>query len=150
MIKGIDYKRDTTETYLNEGFSVTGKQFTDLPTTMIASPTKYEGLLKVTESEKYSDVWVSDDGRTFKRNSSGSFNQINQTYEITPDTSVMKERTHSAFADWKNQQAVKATDIWDASKYVSTLAPSFGHDYPTEDHRTTFLKKHSMLEFARN
>ena len=35
MIKAIDYKRKTTETYLNEGFNVNGQQFTLLPESMI-------------------------------------------------------------------------------------------------------------------
>lgn len=149
MIKGIDWKGKSTETYLNEGFNVNGKQLTDLPTAMIPGPTKYEGLIQVTQSEKYSNIWVSDDERMFERNSSGSFNQIKQTHERHQDTGDMKNRTHSAFAEWKDQQAIKAKNIWDSSKYVSTLAPSFAYDYPVEDSRTAFLNAHSMLEFAR-
>ncbi len=149
MIKGIDWKGKYTETYLNEGFNIDGKQLTDLPTTMIPSPTKYEGLIKVTQSEKYSNIWISDDNRVFERNSFGSFHQINQTHERPQDTDDVKTRTHSAFSEWKEYQAIKAKNTWDASKYVSTLPPSFIYDYPEEDSRTKFLKEHNMLEFAR-
>lgn len=139
MIKGIDQKGKQTQTYLNEGFDVNGVQFTELPSVMIPSTVKYEGLIKVTQDSKYSDTWTSDDGRKFERNSSGSFVQTNPVYKH--DTDYNKIR----LAD----QAAYAKKYFDSSKIVSKLAEPKTIKYPKEDHRTQFLLDHDLMAWAR-
>lgn len=134
MVQGIDWKRMNTDTYLNEGFNIVGEQFTDLPNMLIPSPTKGEGLIQVTESEKYSQVWNSDDGRTFFKNDSDSFNEINHKYIVDQNPIILA----------KKQQEDKALKIYDAKNYVAVLKPSFTHQYG-EDHRTQFLKDNNMM-----
>jgi len=129
MIQGIDLKRRSTDTYLNEGFDVNGKQFTELPSVLIPLPEKFvenkckfcetdspRGLLKVTQSAKYSDIWVSSSGRQFERNDSGSFTEINKSVIRLQDTGSIMERNHSAFAGWKQEQTNNAKSIFDSSK----------------------------------
>ena len=141
MIKGIDQKRKTTETYLNEGFHVDGKQFTDLPNNMIPSPVKYEGLIKVTQSEKYSNIWISDDGKMFERNDFGSFYQINRTFERFQDTGDMRDRTHYKFADWKKTQAENAILYFDSSMIQGIDKGFIPSPDSGIDHREITLKK---------
>ena len=54
-IKAIDYKNRYHITYLNEGFDISGESLNPMQTKMIPSPTKGEGLIKVTLNEKYGD-----------------------------------------------------------------------------------------------
>jgi len=146
MIKGIDEKRYFSETYFNEGFNVDGKQLTELPTAMIPSQVKYEGLIKVTQSEKYSSIWISDDGKMFERNNSGSFNQINQSVEKIKDTGDARTRTHSEFAGWKEQQAFNAKSVFNSDGIQSVLPDSFTIvDEDGMDKREKFLIDHNMM-----
>ena len=70
-IKAIDFKLRGQTSYLNDGFDISGDSLNPLPTKMIPSTVKYEGLIKVTQNEKYSKYWTSDDGRIFEMNSFG-------------------------------------------------------------------------------
>ncbi|MFB5613446.1 MAG: Ig-like domain-containing protein, partial [Nitrosarchaeum sp.] len=133
MIKGIDLTRESTETYLNEGFNVSGKQFTELPSVMIPSPTKYEGLIKVTQSEKYSNTWITDDGRAFDRNDFGSFTWTNQSFD-----SVQNKRVSDILVDLTIKNALKE---FDASKLEKSDKGFFSHDFSALDHREITLQK---------
>lgn len=119
MMKGIDNHRQTTETYLNDGFDIDGIQFTELPSVMIPSPTKYEGLIKVTQSEKYSNVWTTNDGRDFERNSYGTFTWINQVHD-----SSMKERVSQIQFDVTRENAIK--------KFNSAMIQNFSNETPAK------------------
>ncbi|MFB5627895.1 MAG: hypothetical protein ACE5R5_06830, partial [Nitrosarchaeum sp.] len=132
MIKGIDLTRESTETYLNEGFDVNGKQLTELPSAMIPSPTKYEGLIKVIQSEKYSDIWVSNDGRMFERNDFGSFTWINQSFDL-----VQNKRVDDRLVNWTIKNAL---NVFDNSKLQKSDKGFF--TYPDGiDHREITLQK---------
>jgi len=72
-------------------------------------PLSLSAPLPVTQTAKYSDIWETDDGREFQVNDSGTFTQINKTYERHADTNTMKNRDHSAFANYKEEQAKRAT-----------------------------------------
>jgi len=108
-MQGIDQKNREQWTYLNEGFPVTGKSLNPMKTDNIMGTEKYEGLIKVTQKEKYGDIWIAEDGREFERNSFGSFTQINQTFErkTTPEQSVMN-RIHSEYYILVDAEKLKA------------------------------------------
>jgi hypothetical protein len=103
-IKAIDFKGRTQITYLNEGFDISGNSLNPMQTMMIPGTEKYEGLIKVTQTEKYSDIWISEDGRKFKINEYGSSKQTNQSFERHIDTGVLKNRNHSEFLEYKQDQ----------------------------------------------
>jgi hypothetical protein len=153
MIRGIDDTRRSTDTYLNKGFDVDGIQFTELPSTMIPSPIKYHGLFKVTQSEKYSDLWISDDGMIFSKNSFGTFiKQISNEVNVSPDKPVnVMTRNHSEFgklvefAKSKADSFVKNNPEYDSSLIQSTLPDSFAYDFPQIDSRTQFLIDNNLL-----
>jgi len=115
-IKAMDFKLRDQTTYLNEGFDISGDSLNPLPTKMIPSNVKGEGLVKVTQTEKYSDYWVSEDGRLFEMNSFGSFNQVNQEFHRFQDSGEAKTRLHSDFANKIKLEAEKAASIFDASQ----------------------------------
>ena len=115
-IKAMDFKLRDQTTYLNEGFDISGDSLNPLPTKMIPSNVKGEGLVKVTQTEKYSDYWASEDGRVFEMNSFGSFNQVNQEFHRFQDSGDAKTRLHSDFANKIKLEAEKATGIFDASQ----------------------------------
>lgn len=135
MIKGIDHDRKSTQTYLNEGFHVSGEQFTELPSVMIPSPLKYEGLIKVTQSEKYSPVWISSDGRQFEINSYGSAIWINQQFDSTEN-----HRVDPALREWATKEAVKHSSF-DSSKIQGIDKGYFVYDFSAPDHREQTLQK---------
>jgi len=108
-IKAIDFKNRYIITYLNEGIVTSGDSLNPMLVNTIAGPEKYEGVILVTQTAKYSNIWMSDDGREFQSNDAGTFTQINKTYERTADTGDIKNREHSAFADYKSAQADRAS-----------------------------------------
>ena len=117
-IKAIDFKGRSHITYLNEGFDITGASLNPMVTMMILGTEKYEGLLEVTQTEKYSDICISQDGREFKINDYGSPTQINESFERFADTGVIRDRLHSEFSDYK------ATEIDNAIEQLLEMCPS--------------------------
>ncbi len=137
-IKAIDFKRRSNTTYLNEGFDISGNSLNPMNTMMIAGTEKSEGLVEVTQTAKYSAIWTTQDGREFEMNTSGSFTQINQSFERHMDTGVMKNRLHSEFADYKETQADLASSIMPAyygtsinyEEPFSDINDIFAYEYP--------------------
>ena len=96
-IKAMDFKLRDQTTYLNDGFDISGDSLNPMPTMMIPSPTKGQGLIEVTQNEKYSDYWTCEDGRIFEKNIFGSFKQINYPFERFQDSGEPLTRNHSGF-----------------------------------------------------
>ncbi len=115
-IKAMDFKLRYQTTYLNDGFDVSGDSLNPMKTMMIPSTVKYEGLIKVTQNEKYSKYWTIDDGRIFEMNSSGSFKQINQEFKRFQDSGEPLTRNHSGFASIIEFEAERALEVFDASE----------------------------------
>lgn len=108
-IKAIDYKNRYIITYINDGFDISGYSLNPMNTMQIPGTEKYEGLITVTQIAKYSDVWIADDGREFQRNESGTFTQINESFERHIDKHVIKNRTHSEFSKLIEHEIIRAT-----------------------------------------
>jgi len=106
-------------------------------TKMIPSPTKGEGLIKITQNEKYSDYWSTDDGRIFEMNSSGSCKLINQSFERFQDTGSAFTRMHSGFGGIIAYEQNRALETFDASNLVSELPDSFAYVFPESGERIT-------------
>ncbi|MDH3677505.1 MAG: hypothetical protein OEQ12_04305 [Nitrosopumilus sp.] len=123
-IKAIDYKNRYHITYLNEGFDISGDSLNPMPIKMIPSPTKGEGLIKVTQNEKYSNYWTTDDERTFEINRFGSFKQINYKFERFQDSGEPRTRLHSEFGGILAYEQDMAKRIFDSSKVISELPES--------------------------
>jgi len=137
-IKAIDFKNRYQITYLNEGFDVTGESLNPMIVTSIPGPEKYEGIIKVTQTSKYSDIWITEDGREFQVNDSGEFTQINKSYERHTDSGVMKNRSHSEFTAYKQDQIDQAVIL--LLEYCPTCLDSYAdfedswsYTYPIED-----------------
>jgi hypothetical protein len=144
-IKAIDFDRRDQTTYLNDGFDVSGDSLNPMNTMMIPSAVKYEGLIKVTQNEKYSKYWTTDDGRIFEMNSFGSFKQINQSFERFQDTGDAKTRLHSGFAGIISSEQQRATAIFDGSKLISELPDYFAY-YSENGERIDQEMMEKMLE----
>jgi len=137
-IKAIDFKGRVHITYLNEGFDISGNSLNPMNTMMIPSTEKYEGLIEVTQTAKYSSIWTAQDDREFEMNTSGSFAQINQSFERHIDTGVMKNRLHSEFYTLKQSQADLASSIMPAyyrtsinyEESFSEINDIFAYEYP--------------------
>jgi len=115
-IKAMDFKLRDQTTYLNDGFDVSGDSLNPMNTMMISSTVKYEGLIKVTQNEKYNKYWTTDDGRIFEMNSFGSFKQINQEFKRFQDSGEALTRQHSEFASIIEFEAERALQVFDASE----------------------------------
>jgi len=115
-IKAMDWKLRDQTTYLNDGFYISGDSLNPMNTMMIPSTVKYEGLIKITQNEKYSDYWTTDDGRIFEINSSGSFKQINQEFKRFQDSGEPLTRLHSGFASLIEFEKERALKVFDASE----------------------------------
>jgi|APSaa5957512535_1039671.scaffolds.fasta_scaffold20407_2 hypothetical protein len=210
-LKAIDQKNRYQITYLNEGFDISGESLNPMITLMIAGIEKNEKPILLTQIEKYSDIWLSADGRFFEMfDMSDSFKlivqpeivltktslntkQIQLDYgefkihqigtskfwitddgrifinqgisastdkerftmmhapdgEKSADTGVIKSKSHSAFANWKQEQATIATSYWDSSKIQGSLDDSFKYVPSEIDTRTQFLIDNNMLDWAK-
>jgi len=136
-LKAIDYHNRYQITYLNEGFEVSGESINPMHTFMIPSDIKGEGLLQVTQTEKYSRYWMAEDGRTFERNDFGSFRQTDKSFERFQDTGEPRTRMHSGFGDMLDSEKSKATQVFDASLLISELPESFAYVFPEPHERLT-------------
>jgi len=145
-IKAIDFKNRYQITYLNEGFDVSGESLNPMNTMMIPSPERYEGLIPLTQTEKYSLHWTAEDGRIFEKNDSGSFSQINQSFERFQDVGEPRTRTHSGFGGIIAYEQERATAVYDASEFISELPDSFAYSPPKTGERIDQEMKKKMLE----
>ncbi len=145
-IKAIDFKNRYQITYLNEGFDVSGKSLNAMNTMMIPSPERYEGLIPLTQTEKYSLHWTAEDGRIFERNDSGSFSQINQSFERFQDAGEPRTRLHSGFGGVIAYEQERATAIFDGSEFISELPDYVAYSEPKISERIDKEMKEKMLE----
>ena len=154
-IKAMDFKNRYQITYLNDGFDVTGESLNPMLTQQIAGPEKYEGQVTVTQTSKYSNIWVTEDGREFQTNDSGTFTQINNdTYERITDSGVVKNRTHSEFVNYKAMQTERVIVFLENTcpncfESFADFEDSWQYDYPEEVDRLEVLKDAIMLEQQR-
>jgi len=141
----IDFKRRAGQVWVNHGFEITGEQITPMLSNMIPSNVRDEGLLKVTQVEKYSPYWVADDHRMFEMNSFGSFKQINQSFERFQDTGTAYTRMHSGFGGIIAYEQDRATQVFDSSEFISELPASFAYIFPETGERITEEMRQAML-----
>lgn len=145
-IKAIDFKNRDQRTFLNEGFNISGKSLNPMLSKMIPSNIRDAGLIQVTQLEKYSPYWVAEDGRMFEMNSFGSFKQINQQFERFQDKGNAFTRMHSGFDGIIDYEKNRATQVFDASMYISELPDSFGHHIVIHDRMTDELKQNMLQQ----
>ncbi len=126
-------------TSLNDGIVIFGDSLNLMLTRQIAGTEKEEGLITITQVEKYSDLGIAEDGRIFEMyGESDSFRLVNQSYEMHVDSGMVKNRTHSAYSNLLLWQEKVATKIFDSSLIQGsdmgfTPAPvSTGIDHRTE------------------
>jgi hypothetical protein len=117
-----------------------------METKMIPSNVKHEGLLKVTQTEKYSPYWISEDGRLFEMNSFGSFKEINQSFERFQDSGEPKTRLHSGFGGLILSEQDRASKLFNSSKLISKLPDSFGYHYEYGERIDEIMKKQMLVE----
>lgn len=145
-IKAIDSKNRYQITYLNEGIDVSGKSLNPMKTMLIPSPKKNEGPINVTQTEKYSTLWSTEDGRVFERNTFGSFNQINKSFERFQDSGEPLTRNHSDFIQVIGNERLKMEKIFNATSLISELPESFAYSFPDEHERITDTIRQKMIE----
>ncbi len=144
-VKAVDYALRDQRTYLNDGFDISGDSLNPMNEKMIPSNVKNQGLLKVTQMEKYSPFWSSEDGRMFEMNSFGSFKEINQSFERFQDTGNAFTRVHSGFGGIIQYEQKRATLLFDSSNLISELPESFAYIYPETGHRMSDELKQEMF-----
>ena len=144
-VKAVDYALRDQRTYLNEGFDISGESLNPMLSNMIPSTIKNEGLLKVTQVEKYSPYWTADDGRMFEMNNFGSFKQINQSFERFQDTGNAFTRMHSGFGGIIAYEQKRALEVFDSSEFISNLPESFAYIFPETGQRITDEIKQEMI-----
>lgn len=109
-------RRSMMPHYFNDGVNIVGEMMNPLPTKTIPGTIKGEGLITITQIEKYSDLWIAKDGRIFEMYGiSDSFKHVNQSYERNIDSDTVKNRNHSAYSNWLLWQEKVATEIFDSS-----------------------------------
>jgi len=132
-LKAIDFKNRYQITYLNEGINVSDGSLNPMKTVMIPSPAKFEGLISVTQIEKYSPYWVAQDGRWFERNAFDSFKQINHSFERFQDSGEPSTRHHSGFDKVLNYEKTRALNVFNATSLLSQLPDIFSHDISNDE-----------------
>lgn len=142
-IKSIDLSRRLMHpTYLNEGINVFGDSLTPSNTLQIAGTEKYEGLITVTQSEKYSDLWIAEDGRIFEMfGESDSFRLVNQEIDGT-----MNDRVSDELKRWTQKNALS---VFDSASIQGSDKGFVTVEYPDIDTRTQFLLDHDLTGLTR-
>ncbi len=140
-IKAIDFKNRDQRTYLNDGFDVSGESLNPMKIKMIPSTIKNEGLLKVTQVEKYSTYWITEDGRIFEMNSFGSFKQVNPKFERFSDSGNAFTRMHSDFDKIVDYEKERAQDVFDSTKIISELPDSFDYHFEITERMNDEIKR---------
>ena len=103
-------------TSLNDGIVIFGDSLNPMLTRQIPGIEKGEGLITITQVEKYSDLWIAEDGRIFEMyGESDSFRLVNQSYERHIDSGMVKNRTHSTYSNLLLWQEKVATETFDSS-----------------------------------
>lgn len=136
-IKAIDFKGRNQITYLNDGFDISGDSLNPMNIKMIPGPEKYEGLIKVTKIEKYSNYWIAQDGRIFESNDSEHFEilYLPSAQRDDPNNTVMN-RMHSNFAELKQYEIDMAITILDKlcsscnDEHFGEIFNTFAYEYP--------------------
>ncbi len=145
-IKAIDNKNRYQITYLNEGVDVIGESLNPMNTKMIPSTIKNEGLLQITQVEKYSPFWVTEDGRTFEMNSFGSFKQVDPEFERFDDSGTAYTRMHSDFDKIVLYEQKRAQDVFDYTNLISELSDSFEHHFENTERMNEEIKKEMSIQ----
>jgi len=144
-IKAIDFELRDHTTYLNDGFEISGESLNPMTTSLIPSTIKYEGLILVTQTEKYSKYWVAEDGRIFEMNRFGSFKQIDQSFERFQDTGTVYTRMHSGFGGIIAYEQKRASGVFDSSELISELPESFAYIFPETHERIDDKMRQQMF-----
>ena len=155
-MKAIDFKGRSSITYLNDGFDITGDSLNPMSTMMIPGNEKYEGLIEITQTAKYSDIWVASDGRAFEMNEYGSFKLVNQTIADKEETRINLDRYNSEFTSYKEEQIHKAQKQLEIlcehcnNESYDKINDIFAYEYPTntksEDSKIQELLKSENLK----
>lgn len=145
-IKAIDFENRYQITYLNEGIHLSGESITPNTTILIPSPERDEGLISVTQIEKYSSYWMAEDGRTFEKNKFGSFKEIRIDFERFQDKGTPKTRLHSEFGKVIADEQERALSVFDSSNLVSELHDSFSIDMVIGERITDEIKEKMLKE----
>ena len=145
-IKAIDFALRGQTTFLNEGFVLSGDSLNPMTSKMIPSSVKGEGLVQVTQNEKYSDYWTTQDGRIFEMNSFGSFKQINPSFVRFQDSGEPLTRLHSEFGKIVDSEKQRASQIFDATALLAELQDSFGHQIVIADRLDDNMKQKILLQ----
>ena len=148
-VKAIDFKNRYQITYLNEGIDISGESLNPMQTVNIPSPTRDEGPIEITQSEKYSVLWTSEDGRIFEMNSFGSFKQFNHEFERFQDTGEARTRLHSGFGKLMEYEKYRAYFVFNATNLESDLPETFAYSFPEENQRVNNVMKMKLLEQER-
>jgi len=125
-LKGIDFTRRYHITYLNEGFTIIGESLNPATTLLIASNVKgSSGLMQVTQIDKRNDMWISDSGIEFKRNSFGTFLRTTPV-ELVRDDPIVKvmTRLNSNFDTMKINEMYRGVEVFDSGLLQKEL-PDF-------------------------
>ena len=116
-----------------------------MDTSLIPSSIKHEGLILVTQTEKYSEYWVAEDGRMFEMNRFGSFKQIDQSFERFQDTGTAYTRMHSGFGGIIAYEQKRASEVFDSSELISELPESFAYIFPETHERIDDKMRQQMF-----
>lgn len=144
-LKAIDYNNRYQTTYLNEGLDISESSMNPMQTVMIPSPVRGEGLLQVTQTEKYSHFWMTDDGRVFERNDFGSFKQIDKSFERFQDSGNPLTRHHSGFSGVLKYEKERALNVFNATSLLSQTSDSHSIEISIGE-RITDETKEKMTE----
>ena len=144
-LKGIDFTKRSHLTYLNEGLEVTGDSLNPATTMLISANKKGAGLMLVTQIDKRYDMWISESGIEFERNSFGTFIKTTPVEVVRDDPMVkVMTRLNSNFEAMKINEMYRAIEVFDSSllqKELPDFIPSAVGQKIDKRNDPEFLKK---------
>jgi|APSaa5957512535_1039671.scaffolds.fasta_scaffold00325_5 hypothetical protein len=71
--------------------------------------------IEVTQTEKYSDLWVAKDGRLFEMNQYETFDLVNSNLDTEcNDSGLIRDRLDCRYGDWKLSQDAELIDLYES------------------------------------
>ncbi len=122
-IKAIDNNRRVQTTYLNEGLDVTGNSLNPPDTALMAQGKN--GLVLMTQIDKFENLWQDPDGLFYTTNSFDSWIRLSPyVIEDNDPTWNVMTRYNDKFILLKEFEANRAIGVFDSSEIQSVL-PDF-------------------------
>ena len=136
-LKIVDTKGRATIVYLNDGFDFVGESLNPPKTDMKVSDIKGEGQIKVTQIDKWNNIWEDERGVLYEKNEFDTYNRITpiEVEQRKDESWKVMNRMNNNFDAKIQEEMIRAKHSFDANKIINEIIEAFGHPISIQDDR---------------